>query len=342
VPFTFLLQEGDVNGPPPPPKPKTRIEPLKSKESFAISWPNVIRIDHVYRPRLDLDWDTVSVLTLNAADKIGNAEMAAVVAGKPHLAVMSDIDLQALAEWFRLQRIIFEVTRDVFDQMQPTWKGVKENLLAQVIRLVERFIASPKLQINPALFYEDELKRRIMLMLNMRRIVQHVFEQIRFGNTETLALVFDGNKPIRPTGDMLPWYTGKPCVQADSSHINFCVEDSTWEAKAAYDLDHSPVVKAWVKNDHLGFEVIYIFEGIIHKYRPDLLIRLANGAHLLLEIKGQDTPKDQTKQRYLAEWVDAVNTDGRFGQWQSASCRDPSSLPNVVADGRLAPAICVP
>ena len=102
-----------------------RIEAVKAKEGYAVSWPNVIRIDHVYRPRLDLDWDTVPVLTLNAADKIENAEMAAVVAGKPHLAIMSDIDLQALAERFRLQRIIFEVARDVFEQMRPTWKGVK-------------------------------------------------------------------------------------------------------------------------------------------------------------------------------------------------------------------------
>lgn len=38
--------------------------------------------------------------------------------------------------------------------------------------------------------------------------------------------------------------------------------DSTWEVKAAYDLDHSLAVKAWAKNDHLSLEVIYIFEGI--------------------------------------------------------------------------------
>ncbi|MGH8489938.1 MAG: hypothetical protein ACREXS_14000 [Gammaproteobacteria bacterium] len=75
--------------------------------------------------------------------------------------------------------------------------------------------------------------------------------------------------------------------------------------------------------------------GVIHKYRPDLLIRLANGTYLILEIKGEDTPKDQTKQRYMAEWVDAVNTDGRFGQWQSATCRDPSSLPEIIADALI-------
>ena len=147
--------------------------------------------------------------------------MAAVVAGKPNLAVLTEIDLQALAERFRFQKIVFEVARDVYDQMKPTWRGTKENLLAQVIRLVEKFITSPLLEINPPLFYQDEMRRRVMLTLNMGRIVQHVFEEIRFGNTVTLEPVFDSNRPIRSTADMLPWFTGKPVVAANRSHINF-------------------------------------------------------------------------------------------------------------------------
>ena len=122
-------------------------------------------------------------LTLDATDKIENAEMAAVVAGKPNLSVLTEIDLQELAERFRLQRIIFEVARDVYEQIKPTWKGTKENLLAQVIRLVEKFIGSAKLQIDPPLFYQDELKRRVILTLNMNRIVQHVFQGIREAST---------------------------------------------------------------------------------------------------------------------------------------------------------------
>ena len=155
----------------------------------------------------------------------------------------------------------------------------KENLLAQVIRLVETFITSPKLEINPPLFYRDEVKRRVMLTLNMQRIIQHVFEQIRFGNTLTLEPVFDSNKPIRSTEDMLPWFTGKPCVRASRSHINFCVADSTPEAQTAYELDINQAVAAWAKNDHLGFEVAYIFAGVFHKFRPDYLIRLAGGVN---------------------------------------------------------------
>ena len=143
--------------------------------------------------------------------------MAAVVAGKPNMAILTEIDLQALAERFRLQKIVFEVARDVYDQMKPTWKGNKENLLAQVIRLVEKFIASPMLEINPPLFYQDEMKRRVMLTLNMQRIIQHVFDQIRFANTEALEAVFDSSRPIRSTGDMLPWFTGRPVVLANRS-----------------------------------------------------------------------------------------------------------------------------
>jgi type III restriction enzyme len=329
IPFTFLPHEGG-NGPLPPPPPKTRIEVAREKVGFLINWPNVIRIDHVYRPKLELDLKKIPPLVLNATDKIENAEMAAVVAGKPNLAVLTEIDLQALAERFRFQKIVFEVARDIYDQMKPTWRGTKENLLAQVIRLVERFIMSPLLEINPPLFYQDEMRRRVMLTLNMGRIVQHVFEAIRFGNTVTVEPVFDSNRPIRSTADMLPWFTGKPVVAANHSHINLCVADSTWEAQAAYELDHNQSVTAWAKNDHLGFEIAYIFAGIFHKYRPDYLIRLTNGTNLVVETKGQNTPQDETKRRYLGEWVKAVNEHGGFGKWKSDRCLAPSDLPTVI------------
>jgi type III restriction enzyme len=174
------------------------------------------------------------------------------------------------------------------------------------------------------------MKRRVMLTLNMTRIVQHVFEQIRFGNTVRLEPVFESNRPIRSTSDMLPWFTGKPCVTATRSHINLCVADSTWEAQAAYELDHNEAVTAWAKNDHLGFEIACIFAGVFHKFRPDYLIRLGNGTNLVLETKGQNTAKDETKRRYLGEWVKAVNEHGGFGKWTSGDCLHPSDVPTVI------------
>ncbi len=52
VPFTFLPHEEDDGTAPPPPKPKTLVEPIRERElEFGISWPNVIRIEHVYSPQ---------------------------------------------------------------------------------------------------------------------------------------------------------------------------------------------------------------------------------------------------------------------------------------------------
>ncbi len=62
---------------------------------------------------------------------------------------------------------------------------------------------------------------------------------------------------------------GKNSKSQKSSHINSCVQDSTWEAGEAFQLDHDPGVAAWVKNDHLGFEILYVYRGVVRKYRPD-------------------------------------------------------------------------
>ena len=141
---------------------------------------------------------------------------------------------------------------------------------------------------------------------------------------------------------MLPWFTGRPWAPTERSHINRCVFDSTWEACEAYALDRHPHVTAWAKNDHLGFEVAYVFESVVHKYRPDFLVRLAGGTTLVLEVKGQDNAKNQAKRRALAEWVEAVNGHGGFGRWTWAVSRHPADVAGLVdgAAGSRQPASC--
>ncbi len=331
VPFTFLPHESEEGVIPDPPKAKTRVEPVIEKQAFEIKWPNVIRVEHIYRPTLSLDWTKVESLELDASRTSRLAELAPVVEGKPDPTKITTIDLEKLAREQRMQKIVFETARDVYDQMQKTWSGDKIDLLAQVVRLVEEFIKSDRLRITPGLFEQDDLRRRLLITLNMNKVVQHIWEAIRFENTEHLELQFDGDHPIRSTSDMTTWYTGKPCEYTKRSHINFCVYDSTWEASESSELDHNPAVAAWAKNDHLGFEVLYVFKGVVRKYRPDFIIRLTSGEHLILEIKGQEPEQDRTKRRFLDEWVRAVNDDGRFGLWQWAVSRNPSDLKDILA-----------
>ena len=210
--------------------PRPTIEPVAEKAAFEIRWPNVVRIDHCYRPRLSLDWRNLDPLELDAARTSQLAELAPTVEGKPDMTNLAAIDLERLAQEFRFQRIIFETARDVYDQMQANWQGGRAFLLAQLVRLVEQFIHSDRLIIGPPLFYQDELRRRLLITLNMTKVVQHLWEAIRFQNTERLEPVFDRDQPIRSTGHMRPWETARPCEATLHSHINYCVHDSAWEA----------------------------------------------------------------------------------------------------------------
>ncbi|MBL7179936.1 MAG: DEAD/DEAH box helicase family protein [Desulfobacterales bacterium] len=335
VPFTFLPHESKDGPPPPPPTPKTRIEPVVEKQQFEISWPNIIRVEHTYKPVLTLDMGNVPLLALSAYNTATLAELAPIVEGKPDVTQISRIDLEDLGRKFRMQKIIFETARDIFDQMKPNWKGNREFLLAQLIRLVESFIRSDRIQIEPLLFYQDGVKRRILLTLNMNKVVQHIWEAIRFENSESIEPIFDQDYPIRSTADMQTWFTGRPCEHTRKSHINMCVFDSTWEASEAFELDRNPHVKAWVKNDHLGFEILYIFEGIVRKYRPDFIIQLKTDNFLILETKGKDTLRDKTKRRFLNEWVQAVNQHGGFGNWKWAVSGNPADVKMIIEDAVL-------
>ena len=335
VPFSFLPHsESAGDAPPPPPPSPTRIEPDPDKAAFAISWPNVLRIEHVYHPRLFVDWEEVKPLKLNAGDTTSIAELAPTVAGKPDVTKKEEIDLKNLAQESRLQSIIFATARDVYNQMKPENEaglvGGKEILLAQLIVLTEQFINSKRIRITPALFDQDDLLRRLMLILNMSKIVNHLWQALHFKNTEKLTLVFDRAHPFSSTGDMRPWHTTRPCEPTRRSHINFCVHDSTWEASEAFELDRNPAVDAWVKNDHLRFEIIYIYKGVVKRYWPDFIIRLKSGDFLVLETKGQETEQDIAKRRFLEEWTEAVNEHGGFGHWRTAVSRSPSDIKDIL------------
>ncbi len=331
VPFTFLPHEGDDDvPPPPPPPPKTAIEPVAEKEHFSISWPNIVRIDHSYRPRLSLDWKSLAVLQLDASKTVMQAELAPIVDGKPDMTRIDSIKLEKLARESRMQRLAFEGAQEMYDEMRPSWSGSRLNLAAQLVRLMEQFMQWKGLTITPATFGNDAMRRRLILALNMTVLFQHIWDAVRPGNAKTLEPVFDSDRPILSTHNMKRWFTGRPCDPAHRSHINFCVHDSTWEATTAFVLDQEPEVAAWAKNDHLGFEVYYVYRGVVRKYRPDFLIRFTSGRMLVLETKGRDQERDRIKRRFLDEWVRAVNVHGGFGKWSWDVSMNPADVRDIL------------
>lgn len=337
VPFTFLPHEGGEDGPPPPPpKPKTEIKPDKEKIEHEISFPNVVRIDHVYKPQLSLNIAKVKSLELDPYDSITEADLAAIIAGKPNPATLTEIDLKEIADKLRLQTIVFKIASSIYNSEQkPDWKGSKETFLIQLIGIIEKFIYSDKIIIKNPLFNQDESRKRILIMLNMNKVVQHIWNEIRAVNTEAVTPVFDKENPIRSSSDIRTWWTSKPCESFDKTHINFVVVDSKWEFLEAKTIDNSNVVKSFVKNDHLNFVVFYNFQGVVRRFFPDFIIKLTTGENLIVETKGQDNEQNKTKRAYLDEWCRAVNQHGGFGLWSWAVSFNPNDLDIILENSAL-------
>ena len=330
VPFSFLPHEEETGPPPPPPDQKITVKPMDDKKDFAISWPNVIRIDRTYKSELSIDWEKITPLLVDTSQTVEIAEIAPTVNNQPDISKIKDIDLEELMKKIRKQTMIFRTAQSVWKEMKPSWKASEAVLLAELVRLTEQFIDSDRIQISPALFNQDKKKRQLVITLNMSKVIRHFWQAIEFNNTEKTALVFDSHHPIRSTDDMRPWRTGKPCEPATRSHINFCVFDSTWEASESFELDRNQQVAAWAKNDHLGFQVPYVYNGVVRTYWPDFIIRLASGDFMVLETKGQQTEADDAKHDYMREWIEAVNQHGGFGHWRFDVSRQPSDVKDVL------------
>ena len=228
------------------------------------------------RPVLAVDWTKVEPLTLDPAQTPISAEIAPALSGAANLSQVHVIDLEKLPEEFRLQRLTFKAAQKAFAAMQQRFMGNREYLVFQLIRLVEQFFDSDKLQI-PSLYHQEPLRKRILLSLNIDLVVQHLLRFVQAQNLERVEPVFDEESPIGSTRYMRTWYTTKPCHPTRKSQISHMLADSSWEQYAANALEKADKVGAYAKNDHLGYQIYYLWNGARRRFVPDFLIRLANG-----------------------------------------------------------------
>ena len=329
VPFTFLPHEGGTDSPPAPTIAQTRIEPLKDKIQYEISWPNIDRIERLFPQTISLDLNKVKPIELRSNDYSLTVDMAGVISGKPVIETMSELDLIKLNAQIRMQWIIFQAAKQILPEIKLDWKGSQEELMMQIVKIVQDFIDSDKITVINV-DEDEEIKRKLIIAFNLTKIVKHIASEIKFLNTQERRLVLNREKPLKSTGDMQPWYTRKPNDPTVHSHINFSVHDSRWEASATQELERNSQVESWVKNDHLGFKILYIFNGILHEYWPDYIVRLKNGMTLVLEIKGEDSEQNRAKREALKEWVEAVNEDGKYGVWSWDVAFDPGEVRPII------------
>lgn len=324
--FQDLSGEGEA---PPPPKPSTQIEALEERNSLEIRWPNVLRVDAIVRPGLTLDWTKMEPLKLDPARTPLAADMAPALGGANAWDQITEIDLEKLPDEFRLQRLVFQAARKAYDQMSGQFTGTPEYLAFQLIRLIEKFLTSDKLEV-PSLFHQEPLRKRILVSLNIDVAVQHLLRYLIPQNQERIEPVFDEEFPVGSTRYMRTWYTTKTCQPAQKSQISHVVADGAWEAHAANVLETSPQVQTYAKNDHLGFQIYYMWNGAKRRYIPDFLIKLSSGKTLVLEIKGEDSEQNKAKRAALDAWVAGVNQKGGFGVWSWDVAFEPHQIQDIL------------
>lgn len=331
IPYAFLPHEQDSKENTTDEKPSTYIETVNTKKIHEISWPNIIRVNVTYTPSLKINWNEVREFGLNAQDVIGKNIMAPTLEGKTSNKV-SVADLEKLGANFRMQTIIFQTTKEIFESIKNEWKGDKQFLLLQLVKIVEKFINLGKIRILN-LLDDHEIRKKVTLMVQMDKIVRYIIDNIKHDSTESSLLEFDPNKEVMSTSDIRPWYTTKDCVlDVTKSHLNHGVYDNKWEKETINELESNPNVVSWVKNDRGLFQIEYNWYGKRRQYWPDFLIQLKNGKTLILEIKGVDEPEGKEKRERMREWVNAVNEDGRYGNWVSSVAFIPEQVNRIIME----------
>lgn len=103
--------------------------------------------------------------------------------------------------------------------------------------------------------------------------------------------------------------TGRRVRETGKSHVSHLFLDSAWEGSAVVTRERSEVVECYLRNDHLDFTRPYLdpISGDPKNHRPDLIVGLANGLNVALEVKGLMRDSDPAKIALGKKWAKAVN-----------------------------------
>jgi len=324
VPFSFI-PAGGSSGPAPPPRFR-RIRALEERAHLEITFPRVIGYRHeIDGQRVAAAFTEESRIVLSTEDVPSQTEVHPIVGetarhtlddlrGRRRQEVTFAIAKRVLEHYYPDQPWLFpqlvRLTRDWMDR----WLTLKDNTFPQMLLLAQLAERASE-RINAAIIRGVSGERRLLAWLA---------PYDRVGSTR--AVDFDTSKKVMPTSP-------------DLCHVSDVVADSGWEHTIAERLEEMSEVRAYVKNDHLGFAIPYTFDGNAHDYIPDLIVRLDDGhgdddlLNLIVEVSGQELDLKKAKcEAARTLWVPAVNNLGEFGRWAFIEISDPWAVQGTIRE----------
>ena len=336
VPFEVIPFKASSQGQPPPRDKRYHVHAIPTKSRYEITFPRVEGYTQAIRNRVTVDWENVPRLILDPGKIPPEVEVKGLnVNNKGRLSLSGpgrndDVTLQEFRDKRRIQELVFDLartlTRDYVAQKRCT---VPAHTLFSQLATIIHFYLNNKVEVNPPADKKD-----IFLAPYYGWVVERLLEAIRPDTSQGEAPEVPRYESTRGPGSTtdVDFWTSREVREVIKSHLNYIVADTKqWEQSAAYLLDKSDQVDAFVKNASLGFAIPYLHNGQMHDYVPDFIVRLKSDPpqHLILETKGYD-PLEEVKVGAGERWVAAVNADGTFGKWKYAIAKKVSDIPEII------------
>jgi type III restriction enzyme len=325
IPFSFIPAAGATPDAQPGPMP-TRVRALDDRIESIIHFPRLLGYRYqLPEARLTASFTETSHLILSSANIPTETELQAII-GESTFHTLDALKSARMNEVaFCLSKLALEkYLRDAGDQLQP-W------LFPQVLGITKRWL-SECLELR-----DNTFAQMLLFGQNRHAAVDHIYHAIAAATSAGEPRILPIPQPYDTVGstEYVDFFTTRPtfATRADKCHISHVVADTdAWEQNVAFKIERMTEVMHYVKNDHLGFEIPYTFEGSEKKYTPDFIVCIDDGRgsdflNLIVEVSGERGEKKAAKVSTARNlWIPAVNNHGTFGRWSFIEITDPTNL----------------
>jgi type III restriction enzyme len=208
----------------------------------------------------------------------------------------------------REQQIIYELTNEL---MQVYFRDDGQLAMFGKLKEIVEYWYDNKLKL---LNIPDQRYKRFVRYEDPKAVSQHIRRGINpHENREAyLRPIFMNKYEKLGSTRYAHGLTTREVFPTEKSHLNYAVADSDWEQIFAKTCEEEEMVKSYVKNDYLGFNIPYNKDGVERMYRPDFILKVENSkgvkANVIIEISGYSNDKDEKKWYTTNNWLPAVNS----------------------------------
>jgi len=315
IPFDFTAKP--VIAPPQPPRETIQVKAVRpERDHLEIIFPRVegYRVE-LPEEHLEATFSEDSIMVLNP-DLVGpTITTNSGLIGKPE-----DFNVKHLKD-VRIQSVLFNLTqRLLYTKWRDPGEEPKLFLFGPLKRITRQWL--DKCLVCEGGTYPAQLMYVQLADMACNRITAAITRSLV--DTRPIKALLD---PYNPTGSSanVRFNTSKSDrweASPNSSHVNWVILDSDWEAEFCRVAESHPKVKAYVKNQGLGFEVPYRYGSQNRTYIPDFIVLVDDGhgpddlLHLVVEIKGYR--REDAKEKKLTMetyWIPGVNNLKHYGRW---------------------------